>query len=178
MNKLITIALLLATSAANASNWVAGIGYTEINSSGEGLEIKLPGTVFSLGHKFTQEHSNFSIIPEFSLITGSGQDTIETNVEVGRMNYAVDINIEIEEIKTFSVRGQYEVSGSYMFAGPICSRTELNVSALDIEMTAHDSDWGYLIGGGIDISGGMSFELSFNRIGNIDALAAQLRINF
>lgn len=178
MNKLLLAATLLLTSTANASNWVAGIGYAEINSSGEGLEIKLPGTSFSLGHKFTQEHSNFSIIPEFSLITGSGQDTIETSV-VGRVfTYVVDINFEIEEIKTFSVRGQYDVGGSYMFAGPICSRTELKVSALAVERTAHDSDWGYLIGGGIDISDGMSFELSFNRIGNIDALAAQLRINF
>jgi len=178
MNKLLLAATLLLSSSASASNWIAGIGATKIKSSGEEFNIELPGTVFSLGRKFTQEHSNFSIIPEFSLITGTGQDTIETNVRIGRINYAVDINIEIEKVESFSVRGQYNLGGPYVFAGPIYSRTELKVSTLDVSVTAHDSDLGYLIGGGIEISDRLAFELSFNRIGNIDALTAQIRFNF
>jgi len=176
MNKLITIALLIATSTASASNWIIGVGRVDLKSDSMG--VKLPGTQLAAAYKFQPEYSNFSITTEYSLISGSGDDTYETTVRLGRVNYKLDIKLEIDKAETFSIRGQYDMSGSYLFGGPIYSRSEITASALGLEVTAKDSDTGYLAGGGINISDNFDIEFTYNKIGSIKSTGLMLRYNF
>ena len=177
MNKLITIAaLILTANTATASNWIIGVGHVDLKSDSMG--VKLPGTQLSAGYKFQPDYSNFSITTEYSLISGSGDDTYETTVRLGRVNYKLDIKLEIEKAETLSVRGQYDMSGSYLFGGPIYSRSEITASALGLEVTAEDSDTGYLAGGGLNITDNLDVEIGYTKIGSIKSTGLMLRYNF
>ncbi len=179
MNKLITMALLATVSmTANASNWIAGIGYTKIKTSGEGINVSLPGIQASIGHQFNFKDSHISITPVFSVTKGAGKDAFETAINVGRFDIELDIDIEIKKIESFSVRFQYDTGDSYVFIGPIRSRSEISLQVLDIRATVKGIDTGYIVGGGIDISQNASIEVSFNKIKDVSGLTAQIRFNF
>jgi len=176
MNKLITIALLIAANTANASNWIIGVGHVDLKSSS--MNVKLPGTQLAAAYKFQPEYSNFSITTEYSLISGSGDDTYETTVRLNRLNYKLDIKLEIEKAETVSIRGQYDINRGYLFGGPIYARSEITASALGLEVTAEDSGTGCLAGGGINITDNLDVEIGYTKIGNIKSTGLMLRYNF
>lgn len=166
MKRFMAIALLsLLPFAANAE-WVGGVGYVNLSDDDGGIDVSLGAIAASIGYRFDTE-GDFSLIPEFRLGTGVGDDTV------------LGVDVEVESLLAFSVRGQYDfASGAYVYAVPAYANLDLKATSGGVSASDDDWEFGFGAGAGYMFSDKVSGELSYETYDGTDVFSIAAKFWF
>ncbi len=158
--KLAIASAFIGSSSMTLAQWTYGGGYSHYDELGQGLVYG------SLGYQY--ELNNMTIMPEFRLGVGVGDDT--QTVNIGGQNR--ELILEIDNFISASLRGQYSLSDSVgVFLQPSFSILEKSITDDSIEFT---------MGAGVSFKAtkNVSIEALYESIDSFDALSIGLRFSF
>ena len=125
----------------------AAIGFAGLEDDETDVDLKAIPLV--IGYEVASENS-FTFVPELRLGFGIGDDTAD------------GIKYEIDTFTAIGVRGQFQANdNAYVFITPTWAKAKLKASAMGESGSGSEDDFGIQIGAGMEISDGLSAEISW-----------------
>lgn len=164
MKKLLLASAMTLASAASQAQTALEAGYASLDFD----DVTL-GAIYVLGAYEFHTDNNFSSAIEVALGYGITDDT--TNFFGG------DVDVELDSLWSIGYRGTFDFSnGAYVFFSPSYAKAEISADGFG----SGTSDWelGIGVGAGYEFTDGVSGEVQYDSIDDVDMISAGVRFNF
>ncbi|WP_181902239.1 outer membrane beta-barrel protein [Thalassotalea euphylliae] len=159
--------LALAFPLTAAAQWSIGTGYANLSSDDDGLDVSLSAVYGSVSYYHKIENTQWTVTPELRFGIGLNDDEV------------FDVDFEIDRFVALSVKGQYQAADNfYLFVMPSYADVKIEASFRGSSASDSESELGYGVGAGFNITEQSLLEFSFEQYDDTDLLTASIHMKF